>query len=520
MTCAPVKASCVQTVKPAGGTIAVEPAPESSAQANRRQPLGFGLLALYGCGSVVDASTAVFLGTFLYFYLTAVCGLSGTLAGGTLGVALAVDSIVDPLVGSLSDNSGSRFGRRHPFMLVSTVVIVLCLGLLFSVPVGLSGLGLLSYVAVLTLGLRIGLSGFVVPYIALGSELTDDYHARSTVVVYRVAVGAVGTVLITILGYGVFLAAKSGGQLHRAAYGPFAWSGAAVVAAGALISTFGTASARDRLHKGATGEGAVFIRLVKEMGEAFRNRSFNFLFAACLVFFIGFGASTALTLHANTFFWHLTPSMILLTALAGVPGLVVGLAVALLIARRVEKRSLAVIGLLLFALCQLLPVTLRLAGALPGTTAPLIALAAANFAAGLGVAVATVGFQSMMADAADEHDVLFGARREGLYFAGLNFAAKASTGLGSLIAGLAADAIHFPNNLAVAGRHVTIPWSMARNLGLIYGPAASVITVFAVVLILGFRINKASHARMLETLVARRVRLAAGSGSVPKDSCS
>ncbi len=488
---------------------------EAKAQALRLRPLGFGLLALYGSGSIIDASTGVFLGTFLYFYLTAVCGLSGTLAGAALGLALVVDSILDPLVGSLSDNSGSRFGRRHPFMLVSAVPIVVCLGLLFSVPVGLSGLGLLAYVIVLTLGLRFGLSGFNVPYIAMGSELSDDYHVRSTIVAYRVGLGTIGTVLMTVLGFGVFLSGRVGGQLHRAGYSPFAWSGAALVGLAAVVSTLGTASARDRLHKGVRGEGAALRRMYKEMGEVFRNRSFNFLFGACLVFFIGAGVAGALALHANTFFWKLPPSIILIITLAGVPGLFAGLAIAGLVARRVEKRTLALAGLGLVALCQFSPVILRISGALPGTTAPIAALAVANFLASIAVAIALIGFQSMMADAADEHDLLFGARREGLYFAGLSFATKASSGLGVVIAGLAADAIHFPNNLAGPGGHVPIPPLVARELALIYGPGASLITVLALIIILGFKIDRAAHTRILAALEIRRARVRTGASPLP-----
>ncbi|HEX4742761.1 MAG TPA: MFS transporter, partial [Caulobacteraceae bacterium] len=482
-----------------------EPPAETVAQALRRHPLGLGLLGFYGAGAIVDAASTVFLGTFLYFYLTAVCGLSGTLAGLALGIALAVDSFVDPLVGSLSDNSRSRFGRRHPFMLAAVVPIMVCLGLLFSVPPGLRGPGLFAYVLVLCLGLRVGLSAFNVPYIALGGELSDNYNERSTIVAFRVGVGALGTVAALVLGYGVFLSAKAGGQLHRAGYAPLAWSGGAVMALAALLSTVGTLKSRARLHGAAHGDGAAVLRLFREMGEVFRNSSFLFLFVACLVFFVGFGAAGALTLHANTFFWRFSPSIILLIALSAIPGLMVGIVATGVLTRVVEKRTIAIAGLCLIALCQLSPVTLRLSGVLPpGGTAPIVLLMAATSLASVGVAMALVGFQSMMADAADEHDLLFGARREGLYFAGISFAAKASSGLGVMIAGLAADAIGFPNDLAAQGAHASVPWAKAMELALIYGPGASVITMLGILLLFGYRIDRAAHGRIIDALAARR----------------
>ncbi|HSZ51776.1 MAG TPA: MFS transporter [Caulobacteraceae bacterium] len=478
---------------------------ETAAQALRRQPLGLGLLGLYGSGAIVDACSTVFLGTFLYFYLTAVCGLSGTLTGLALGISLAVDSFVDPLFGSLSDNSRSRFGRRHPFMLASIIPIVICLGLLFSVPTGLKSAGLMAYVLALSLGLRMSLSGFGVPYTALGGELSDSYNERSTIVAFRVGVGAIGTISILVLGYGVFLSAKSGGQLNRAAYTPFAWSGAAVMASAALLSTLGTLGARARLHGAAHGEGHALGRLVKEVGEVFRNSSFLFLFVACLVFFIGFGASGALALHATTFFWRLSPSSILIVSLSGIPGLMIGIVISGVLTRVFEKRTIAIAGLCLIALCQLSPVTLRLSGALPpGETAPVVLLMCSTLLLSVGVAFALVGFQSMMADAADEHDVLFGARREGLYFAGISFAVKASSGLGVMIAGFAADAIGFPNNLAARGPHVSVPWGKAVELALIYGPGASVITMLGILLLFGYRIDRAAHARIIDALTERR----------------
>ena len=484
---------------------APEPPAETAAQALRRHPLGLGLLGFYGSGAIVDASSTVFLGTFLYFYLTAVCGLSGTLAGLALGISLAVDSFIDPLFGSLSDNSRSRFGRRHPFMLGSIIPIMACLGLLFSVPIGLKGAGLMAYVLALSLGLRMSLSAFGVPFIALGGELSDNYNERSTIVAFRVGLGAIGTISILVLGYGVFLSAKAGGQLHRAGYAPFAWSGAMVMAAAALLSTLGTLRARDRLHGAAHGDGHALGRLVKEMAEVFRNSSFMFLFTACLVFFVGFGAAGALTLHASTFFWRLTPSNILLISLSGIPGLMVGIAVTGVMTRAFEKRTIAITGLGLIALCQLTPVSVRLSGLLPpGSTAPVVMLMTSTLVASIGVAMALVGFQSMMADAADEHDLLFGARREGLYFAGISFAAKASSGLGVMIAGLAADAIGFPNNLAARGLHASVPWGKAVELALIYGPGASVITMLGILLLFGYRIDRAAHARIIDALAARR----------------
>ncbi len=179
--------------------------PSASAAHLRRTPLGLGFKALYGGGAVADALVQAALASFLFFYLTAVCGLSNTLAGVSLFVALAVDSVVDPLVGSISDNSWTRWGRRHPFMLAGAVPLAIALGLLFSIPSGLSGGWLFAYATAISIALRASQSVVVLPYIALGAELSDDYAERTNIVAARALFTVVGTIACIALGLGVFL---------------------------------------------------------------------------------------------------------------------------------------------------------------------------------------------------------------------------------------------------------------------------------------------------------------------------
>src|SRR5215467_13722003 len=100
------------------------------AELNRRTRLTVLQKTTYGSGALADGMASAALG-FLFFYMTAVCGLSGTLAGASLVIALLVDSVADPMIGSLSDNTSTPFGRRHPWMLLAVLPLALSLGLLF-----------------------------------------------------------------------------------------------------------------------------------------------------------------------------------------------------------------------------------------------------------------------------------------------------------------------------------------------------------------------------------------------------
>src|ERR1700712_42129 len=162
--------------------------------------------AVSGTGQFVDAVSAGAINTFLLFYLNEVCGLPGVYAGASLAIALVVDAFVDPLMGSISDNTTSRWGRRHPYMIGSLAIIFFGLGLLFSLPTGLSNIALFAYATGVALFFRIGLSAYIVPYIALGAELTDDYIQRSSIVAWRTFFGVFASAVPLVLGYLVLLA--------------------------------------------------------------------------------------------------------------------------------------------------------------------------------------------------------------------------------------------------------------------------------------------------------------------------
>ena len=112
--------------------------------------------------------------SFIFFYYSAVLGLSGALVGAALAVSLAFDAVVDPIVGSWSDNIKSRFGRRLPLMMIAAPLIAISVGLLFSPPHGLDQVGLFGWLAALSVAARSFISLFNVPYIALGAEMASD----------------------------------------------------------------------------------------------------------------------------------------------------------------------------------------------------------------------------------------------------------------------------------------------------------------------------------------------------------
>ena len=468
--------------------------------AGRPARLPLSMLIAYGVGGTAENVVGFGIGSLLLFYLTVVCGLPGSAAGFAMGLAVVVDSPIQPLVGYLSDNSRSRHGRRHPFMVAGAIPFALGLGLLYAVPGQLSGFSLFAFVLAALLVIRVAQAVFNVPYMALGAELTHDYHERSSVVASRLLCGSLGTALATYLAFGVFMKGH-GGQLNRSAYGPFAWSCVAIAAVGVGLTIMGTLKTWASLDRAAPDQRTSLTLFVVELARLVRNPSFRVLFLMALVFQVAWSAAASLGLHANTYFWRLPTEQILTVNLVGVLGYLAGCAVAVVSRRSIQKRTVSMLGMVLIAACQLTLVPLRLAGLIPDNVA-FGAVALAGFLSQVGLALTLVGYQSMMADAADEHEQLFGARRQGLYYAGTSLAAFASSGIGAFIAGVALDLIGYPHGAAAT--KAAIPVETLHRLGLVQGPAMGVITIVSIAILFGYRIGKDELAVIRGALNERR----------------
>jgi GPH family glycoside/pentoside/hexuronide:cation symporter len=425
------------------------------------------------------------------------------LVGAATGIALVVDAVADPMLGSWSDNTRSRWGRRIPFMAIGAPIVALGIGLAFSPPHGLKTMALFAWLLAISLILRFAVSVFNLPFVALGAELSEDYAERSSIVAWRALFSILGSLLVVILAYGVFLAGPHG-LLNRAGYLPLAWSGAALVLFGGVVSTLGVQRFATTLPTRPRDDTAIYQRFIGEVIEVFRNPSFRVLFATVMLFFVAQGVAGTLTQHMNNFVWHFSSAQILKVTLALFAGLIVGLPLAPLLSRRMEKRTVVIVGLVVLCAAQGVLPGLRAAGVfMVSGDAAVAPLAINTFLAGIGVTFATISFASMMADAADEHDFLFRTRREGLYFAGLGFAGKAATGLGALVAGVGLDAIHFPT--LVGGKAAAaIGEPTLRALVVVAGPLVAATSLAATLILLLYRIDRKRHEEVLDVLRARR----------------
>lgn len=477
-----------------------------SAEAVRSAPLTRRFKAGYGAGAMADGIVAAGFGFFLLFYLTAVCGMSGTMAGTAKLIALLVDAVADPAIGLASDRTRSRWGRRLPYMVGSLLPFAGAFGLLFSVPASLTGVEQFLFVTVCLVVLRLSLSFFVLPFTAVGAEVTDDHRERASVVSYRLSFQNAGILFGVVLGLGVFMSGPTG-LLQPDNYVPYAWTCAAAMVLTGLIAIGAVRSAVPRLHSAKPGDTHFLFGFVRELVELSRNRSFLVLFGTVLIYFLAYSAHVSLALHACRYFWKLDSFAIQLVLLATTLGPLLGAPISAFALRHIEKRTLSLGAFLAIALFLMWPPLFQLYGPFALSPADAAAVLFVNgFLVGTAILVGGVGFQSMLADTADEHEWLFGVRREGLFFSGLTLAYKAASGLGGLISGIALDAIHFPTNLAAAGSGLTIPNDVLERLALISGPLPAAIAALAPLFLFGYHLTRKKHAQIIAELELRNAK--------------
>ncbi len=133
----------------------------------------------FASGSLEDAMVLAASAATMIFY-NQVMGVSAQLCGTAFLIGSIVDAISDPLVGILSDHVRTRWGRRHPFMLLSAFPLGIFFYLLYQPPSGLTEMQLFYWFSATYVGVHLAKSFYSVPHTALGAELTSDYDERTS----------------------------------------------------------------------------------------------------------------------------------------------------------------------------------------------------------------------------------------------------------------------------------------------------------------------------------------------------
>ncbi len=89
------------------------------------------------------------------------------------------DALTDPIMGYISDKTRSKFGRRRPYIFVGAILVGLVFALMWQLPSGHTEMFYFWFFLIGSIIFYLFYTMFATPWVALGYELTSDYHERT-----------------------------------------------------------------------------------------------------------------------------------------------------------------------------------------------------------------------------------------------------------------------------------------------------------------------------------------------------
>jgi Na+/melibiose symporter-like transporter len=470
----------------------------------RSAPLSFSTKLFQGIGAIPDTVKNWVFNTFTLLFYNQILGMDAFLVSAALAIAIVFDAVTDPLVATYSDNSRTRWGRRHPLMLAAALPLGAALCAVFVPPHGASEAGLFVWLLTFTVLTRGLMTLYFVPWAAIAAELSDDYVERTSIMAYRFAVGWTVGVGLPLFVFTFLMPATETfpvGQLNPAGYPKLALVAGGLLSVGALATTLLTWREIPYLRQHAD-EGARFGlgQTGRELAQALRNRQFALIFVIVLLSSAIGGTTANIGIYMTTYFWGLTTEDLRWLALAAV-GALVAFPLVAAIQERWDKKYILLACSITSLVEGVTLVSLRFLDVLPENGDPrllAILIGAGVFTVGIAVVQGIIG-ASIVADLLDDHELRTGYRQEAMFNAALSFSGKAVSGLGTLLGGLIITLIAFPTQAEPAD----VAPDTIRRLGLVVGIAVPLLYLIPIALVTRYRITRERHAEIRAQLDAR-----------------
>lgn len=132
----------------------------------------------YGAGAFINNTLAAAIGGMM-IVLNLGLGMNPALVGLLGAIPRLFDALIDPIVGYMSDHTRSRWGRRRPWIFVGAVASGIIYALLWQLPAARSESFIFWYFLIGSLLFYVAYAFYATPWVALGYELTPDYHERT-----------------------------------------------------------------------------------------------------------------------------------------------------------------------------------------------------------------------------------------------------------------------------------------------------------------------------------------------------
>ena len=467
------------------------------------------------------ANSLVMNGIFGYamLYYTEALGLGYKLAGIAMAVATFWDAITDPLMAYVSDNTRSRFGRRHPYLLLGGILTVICFYFIWAVPESFRADTqlLFWYLVGMNLLLRTAITIFGVAYGALGFEVCTSYDERAKLQGVRFAFNMVVNLAGPALAWSLFFKDPIDGTMATNIVGNYVNMGAAfsiVSLLFILIVVFATKKYIVDSREFTEIKRFKFNLFVGYFRDIINDKYSRIVFLFMLIVQTEIALFASLQIYVYVYFMEFSATFKTIVHGSTMVGFGLGSAMVPFLVRKWEKKQVVLLAVITSVVCNIILLLLFVtrflptdmiymtpvdSAFLPGVEVPVSMLVFMFFHATYwmsnGVLV-PVAF-SMVADISEVGKYRTGTLKDGGYGAAMTFVAKVAMSIGLLVSGYSLSWIGF-----VEGSE-TQSAAAINNLGAVTFIAGAVIAVIAMMAMTKYPIDRKFMGRVKAALAAR-----------------
>ena len=132
----------------------------------------------FGIGMLANQMFPAALSIFIVILVQSL-GMSPVMWGLIFFLPKLIDAVTDPLMGYISDRTQSRWGKRRPYIFIGAVIAGLSYIAMWQLSEDNSLLFNFWYFLLWNIIFFLGMTIFSVPYVAMGYEMSSDYHERT-----------------------------------------------------------------------------------------------------------------------------------------------------------------------------------------------------------------------------------------------------------------------------------------------------------------------------------------------------
>lgn len=153
----------------------------------------------YGIGAVGKDMVYMLTAAYVLYYFQDVMGISAIFTGMLLLVARVFDALNDPIMGVIVAKTKTKFGKFRPWLLIGTLLNAVVLYLMFAIPDGLTGSGLLAYASLTYILWGVTYTMMDIPYWSMIPAFTKDGKERESLSTLGRTCAGVGSAIITVV---------------------------------------------------------------------------------------------------------------------------------------------------------------------------------------------------------------------------------------------------------------------------------------------------------------------------------